>query len=150
MTHCCSPSCYCQIDPQIQKGGMEYWIPDTMRFGSPLEMRLYRSPSPGNANPTCLRNRELGLMSGLWEPICANADWPGKGWQGHALRDAQHKGLYSALLPSLHHIPGWYSEAPICLDHGCGDQGHQGGYHEGHKWQARGSSWSLSLTGTGR
>ena len=62
-------------------------------------------------------------------------------------KGASHKDLYSASSPCLHHILGWDSKASIHLDHSCGDQGHQGGYHEENNWQARGSTWSLFLTG---
>ena len=65
-------------------------------------------------------------------------------------RDASHKGLYPASLPSLYKILGWESEALISLDHGCGDLSHQGGYQEGHSWKVMGVYWGPSPTGAGR
>ena len=45
----------------------------------PLEMGLYRTPHPWEADPTHLRNRELGPMSGFWDLLCTNVNGPGKG-----------------------------------------------------------------------
>ena len=44
----------------------------------PSEMGLYRILSPREAQSTCLRNRELGPMSGFWGSLCENANGPGK------------------------------------------------------------------------
>ena len=45
----------------------------------PLELGMSWTPSPGETDPTNLRNREWGSMSVIWDPLWANANGPGKG-----------------------------------------------------------------------
>ena len=149
VTHHHCPSCYSQIDHQIQKGGMEYWTLDTTGFDS-----LWRW---GYTEPQALGQPTLCAWgNGNWA-WCQGSGFPlhkhqqvrkRRGWR-HAMEDTLHKGLYCALSPPIYSILGWDSEAPVSLNHSCRDWGHQVGYHKGHSWPARGFHWGPSQLGLG-